>query len=149
MTQGKLRHIAISVPDKEKAAKFYEETFGFERVSQSRVATRLSDGVMNITLLQFETEEDAGDESGKDFVGLHHFGIWVDDIDSMKRTSRPMAASTTLDQRATARPVPNTSSVIPTASCSTFRPKVGTAPRTKSDTAPEQRTKSRTARTDC
>ncbi len=51
MTKGKLRHLAISVPDKEKAAKFYEETFGFERVSQSRVATRLSDGVMNITLV--------------------------------------------------------------------------------------------------
>jgi len=82
---GKLRHIAISVPDKEKAAKFYEQTFGFERVSQSRVATRLSDGVINITLLQFETEEDAGDERGKDFVGLHHFGIWVDDVDMTKR----------------------------------------------------------------
>jgi len=81
--KGKLRHIAISVPDKEKAAKFYEETFGFERVSQSRVATRLSDGVMNITLLQFETQEDAGDDRGKDFVGLHHFGIWVDDIETM------------------------------------------------------------------
>src|SRR5947208_14341548 len=86
MAKGKLRHIAISVPDKEKAAKFYEETFGFERVSESRVATRLSDGAMNITLLQFETEEDAGDERGKDFVGLHHFGIWVNDIDTMKQS---------------------------------------------------------------
>jgi catechol 2,3-dioxygenase-like lactoylglutathione lyase family enzyme len=83
VANGKLRHIAISVPDKEKAAKFYENTFGFERVSQSRVAIRLSDGVMNITLLQFETQDDAGDERGKDFVGLHHFGIWVDDIDAM------------------------------------------------------------------
>ena len=85
MVKGKLRHIAVSVPDKEKAAKFYEETFGFERVSQSRVATRLSDGVMNITLLQFETDDDAGDERGKDFVGLHHFGIWVEDIETMRR----------------------------------------------------------------
>ena len=85
MAKGKLRHIAISVPDKEKAARFYEETFGLERVSQSRVATRLSDGLMNITLLQFESEEDAGDERGKDFVGLHHFGIWVDDIEAMTR----------------------------------------------------------------
>ena len=85
MAKGKLRHLAISVPDKEKATKFYEDTFGFERVSQSRVATRLSDGVVNITLLQFETEDDAGDERGKDFVGLHHFGILVDDIDTMKQ----------------------------------------------------------------
>ena len=43
MAKGKLRHIVISVPDKEKAAKFYEETFGFERVAQSRVATQLSE----------------------------------------------------------------------------------------------------------
>ena len=85
MAKGKLRHIAISVPDKEKAAKFYEETFGFERVSQSRVATRLSDGVMNMTVLQFESDADAGDERGKDFVGVHHFGIWVDDIDTTKQ----------------------------------------------------------------
>ena len=105
MAKGKLRHIAISVPDKERAAKFYEETFGFERVSQSRVATRLSDGVMNITLLQFETEEDAGDERGKDFVG-YHFGIWVDDIETMKQVIESMAASITRGQPATPRPVP-------------------------------------------
>jgi catechol 2,3-dioxygenase-like lactoylglutathione lyase family enzyme len=85
MANASLRHIAISVPDKEKAAKFYEETFGFERVSESRVATRLTDGVMNITLLQFETDADSGDERGKDFVGLHHFGIWVDDVERMKQ----------------------------------------------------------------
>jgi catechol 2,3-dioxygenase-like lactoylglutathione lyase family enzyme len=83
--KGKLRHLAISVPDKEKAAKFYEETFGFERVSHSRVAIRLSDGVMNLTLLQFQNQDDAGDERGKDFVGLHHFGIWVDYIETMRR----------------------------------------------------------------
>jgi methylmalonyl-CoA/ethylmalonyl-CoA epimerase len=46
----------------------------------------MSDGVMNITLLQFETQEDAGDERGKDFIGLHHFGIWVDDIETMKQS---------------------------------------------------------------
>lgn len=85
MAKGKLRHLAISVPDKEQAATFYEETFGFERVSHSRVAIRLSDGVMNLTLLQFQTQDDAGDERGKDFVGLHHFGIWVDDIETIRR----------------------------------------------------------------
>ena len=79
MPKGQLRHIAVSVPDKEKAAKFYEEAFGLERVSESRVATRLTDGVMNLTLLQFQTQEDAGDERGKNFVGVHHFGFWVDD----------------------------------------------------------------------
>lgn len=79
MPKGQLRHIAISVPDKEKAAQFYQDAFGLERVSESRVATRLTDGVMNLTLLQFQTQEDAGDERGKNYVGVHHFGFWVDD----------------------------------------------------------------------
>jgi catechol 2,3-dioxygenase-like lactoylglutathione lyase family enzyme len=85
MPKGQLRHIALSVPDKDEAAKFYEKTFGLKRVSESRVATRLSDGVMNLTLLQFRTQADAGDERGKDFVGLHHFGFWVDDPDATLR----------------------------------------------------------------
>ena len=57
MAKSQLRHIAISVPNKDTAAKFYEETFGLERVSESRVATRLTDGVMNLTLLQFELKK--------------------------------------------------------------------------------------------
>lgn len=51
-----------------------------KRVSKSRIAVRLSDGVVNLTLLNFPTDADAGDERGKDFVGLHHLGFWVDDV---------------------------------------------------------------------
>lgn len=80
MSQAKLRHIAISVPDLEKAAAFYEQAFGLKRVSQSAIAVRLSDGTVNLTLLDFPTDADAGDERGKDFVGLHHIGMWVDDL---------------------------------------------------------------------
>lgn len=72
-------------PDKEKTAKFYEETFGFKRVSESVVATRLTDGVVNLTFLQFRNQDDAGDERGTDFVGVHHFGLWVDDIEGTKQ----------------------------------------------------------------
>jgi len=82
MYKGQLRHIAISVPDAARAAKFYEETFGMKRVSASGIAIRLSDGTVNLTLLNFPTDADAGDERGKDYVGLHHMGIWVDDLDA-------------------------------------------------------------------
>jgi methylmalonyl-CoA/ethylmalonyl-CoA epimerase len=54
-------------------------------MSQSVVATSFSDGVMNLTLLQFRNQEDAGDERGPNFEGLHHFGIWVDDLEETKR----------------------------------------------------------------
>ena len=56
MAKGKLRHIAISVPNKEEAAKFYEDTFGFARVSQSRVAMRLSDRVHRVRYLDSRVE---------------------------------------------------------------------------------------------
>ena len=79
---AKLRHIAISVPDLKEAAKFYEESFGMERMRENDIAINLSDGVMNVTLLRFPTDEMAGDERGKDFFGLHHIGFAVDDLDA-------------------------------------------------------------------
>ena len=41
----------------------------------------LSDGVVSLALLDYKTDEAAGEEKGKDFVGVHHFGFWVDDLD--------------------------------------------------------------------
>ena len=127
MAKGKLRHVAISVPDKEKAAKFYEETFGFERVSHSRVAIRLSDGVMNLTLLQFQNQDDAGDERGKDFVGLHHFGIWVDDIETMRRAIEAHGGIIQAPRRTCLRTL-STSSATRTESCSTSPRMAGMVP---------------------
>jgi catechol 2,3-dioxygenase-like lactoylglutathione lyase family enzyme len=79
MAKAKLRHIAITVNDLKREAEFYETVFGFKKHSENDVAISLSDGVMNVTLLKFKTDADAGDERGKDFVGLHHIGFVVDD----------------------------------------------------------------------
>lgn len=76
---AKLRHIAITVDDLEREAAFFERVFGFTRHSTDEVAISLSDGVMNVTLLKFKSDEAAGDERGKAFVGLHHIGFVVDD----------------------------------------------------------------------
>jgi methylmalonyl-CoA/ethylmalonyl-CoA epimerase len=76
---AKLRHIAITVNDLKREAEFFERVFGFEKHSENDVAVSLSDGVVNVTLLKFKTDEDAGDERGKDFVGIHHIGFVVDD----------------------------------------------------------------------
>lgn len=75
---AKLRHIAITVSDLKKEAAFFESVFGFTKHSENDVAISLSDGVVNVTLLKFKTDEDAGDERGKDFVGIHHIGFVVD-----------------------------------------------------------------------
>jgi methylmalonyl-CoA/ethylmalonyl-CoA epimerase len=76
---AKLRHIALTVSDLKKEAEFYEKVFGFTKHSENEVAIALSDGVVNVTLLKFKSDEDAGDERGKDFVGIHHIGFVVED----------------------------------------------------------------------
>lgn len=85
---AKLRHVAITVSDLARAGDFYEKTFGLTRVGADKFSVSLSDGVMNITLLKFPTDEMAGDERGKDFVGIHHIGFVVDDIDAADRSIR-------------------------------------------------------------
>lgn len=79
---AKLRHIAITVPDPEAAAKFYEETFGMERAFESKFGVLLSDGTVSLAILNFPDDKAAGDERGKDFFGLHHMGFVVDDLNT-------------------------------------------------------------------
>jgi len=81
---AKLRHIAITVKDPWKTAEFYMAVFGMKKVGETDWANArgvyLSDGVINLALLSYKTEEAAGEDRGRDYVGLHHFGFWVDDV---------------------------------------------------------------------
>ena len=82
----KLCHIAITVPDLEAAAQFYEKSFGMTRSMESPIAILLTDGVISLAILKFKTDQQAGDERGKDFHGLHHIGFVDDDLDGMTKT---------------------------------------------------------------
>jgi catechol 2,3-dioxygenase-like lactoylglutathione lyase family enzyme len=82
----KLRHIAITVPDMEASANFYEETFGMTRSMISPIAILLTDGVVSLAILKFNTDQQAGDERGKDFHGLHHIGFIDDDLAGVSKT---------------------------------------------------------------
>jgi lactoylglutathione lyase len=73
---AKLRHIALIVPDPEKAAKFFEDAFEMKIAGKARRGVYVSDGVMNVALLKQE-----GDEK----VGLYHYGMWVDDLDDAEK----------------------------------------------------------------
>jgi len=79
----KLRHIAITVPDLEEAARFYGETFGLTRASETKIGILMTDGVVSLALLKFQTDQQAGDARGKDFHGLHHIGFVDDDLSGM------------------------------------------------------------------
>jgi methylmalonyl-CoA/ethylmalonyl-CoA epimerase len=74
---AKLRHIAIIVPDAEKAAKFFEEAFGMTRAGNARRGIYMTDGVVNVALLAKERDDEK--------LGLYHFGMWVDDLDEAEK----------------------------------------------------------------
>ena len=91
---AKLRHIALSVKDPEKTAQFYEDAFDLQRVgttdSELAKGIYLSDGVINIALLSYKSNEMAGyvegeDERGKDFEGIHHMGFMVDSLEDTEK----------------------------------------------------------------
>ncbi len=78
---AKLRHVALSVEDPDAAAKFYERAFGMERVRESKFGVMMSDGTVSLALLDLKVNDNAPDERGADFVGIHHLGFLVDDMD--------------------------------------------------------------------
>ena len=73
---GKLRHIAIAVPNTDEAAKFYEQAFGLKRVRQSASAVMLSDGVISLAILDNQKSHEAIGHNG-----LHHVGFIADNVD--------------------------------------------------------------------
>ncbi len=82
-SKGRLRHVALSVADPWETAEFYKETQGLEEVTEIdgelAEGVFLTDGVVNLAILHFKSDE-ASQGTGKDFVGLHHIGFWVDDV---------------------------------------------------------------------
>src|SRR3954467_3502903 len=69
---AKLRHLAITVPDPEKAADFYMRVFGVGggggRDWDGASGVCLTDGVMNLALLRYKKEEYAG-KRGRGYIG--------------------------------------------------------------------------------
>ncbi len=81
---ARLRHFAIVVRDLDKSAQFYESVFDLKRVGREDLefasAIYLSDGVVNLALLNYHGERGSGLTDAKSFIGAHHFGFQVDNI---------------------------------------------------------------------
>ena len=86
---AKLRHIAVVVKDLEKAAGFYEKVFDLKRVGEEHLemgsGIYLSDGVINLALLKYKGETGSGLKDAASFVGAHHFGLQVDDLEAARK----------------------------------------------------------------
>jgi predicted enzyme related to lactoylglutathione lyase len=77
---AKLRHVAVVVRDLEAAARFYEEAFEMKRAfTVEGAAVYLSDGIMNLALLQDKATNSGASNNGLTH-GTHHFGFRVEDL---------------------------------------------------------------------
>jgi len=94
-SKGRIRHIALSVQDPWETAEFYKESMGLEEVTELdgplAEGVFLTDGVVNLAILKFKDDE-AAQGTGKDFVGIHHFGFWVDDVIETGEATRAAGA---------------------------------------------------------
>ena len=77
-----LRHVAMVVEDIEKTAKFYEQSFGMQRVRQSETSIGLSDGYMSVVIIHPSNVNMKGETRR----GLHHLGFLIDDMEEITAT---------------------------------------------------------------
>jgi predicted enzyme related to lactoylglutathione lyase len=84
---ARIRHVALCVKDIKATADFYEKAFGLERtpIREGKTAWNcyLSDGEVNLALLQYKGETGSGVPKG--FVGIHHFGFQCDDLPAQQK----------------------------------------------------------------
>jgi catechol 2,3-dioxygenase-like lactoylglutathione lyase family enzyme len=81
---ARIRHIALVVKDLEQTAAFYQKALGLTRseISEGPTARRIymSDGEVNLALLQYKSETGSGLKDPQNFVGIHHFGFQLDNL---------------------------------------------------------------------
>ena len=86
---AKIKHIAIATQDADKTAKFYTEVFGLKEIakldSPNASGYYLSDGDINVAILNYKNDQVAGPEYGQDYSGIHHIGFQVDDLEEVAK----------------------------------------------------------------
>jgi glyoxylase I family protein len=93
----KIKHIALSTQDVDATAKFYVEVFGMKEIakidSPGARGYYLSDGDINLAILNFKNDAVAGVERGTGWSGIHHIGFQVESLEEI--TERLKAAGST------------------------------------------------------
>lgn len=79
----KIKHIALTTGNPEKVAAFYKEAFGMQEIRRSPHGNVfLTDGYINLAILNWKTEKDADvGANGPNYSGIHHFGFAVENLD--------------------------------------------------------------------
>jgi catechol 2,3-dioxygenase-like lactoylglutathione lyase family enzyme len=84
----KIKHIALSTQDVDRTAKFYIDVFGMKEIakidSPGARGYYLSDGDLNLAILNFKNDAVAGVERGTGWSGIHHIGFQVEDLKAIE-----------------------------------------------------------------
>lgn len=82
---NRIVHIAVKVDDLKRTSEFYEKVFGFTPVETAKVrdhtSRHLSDGVIDLALIRYDSEESAEAKAAGLGPCIHHFAIEVEDIE--------------------------------------------------------------------
>lgn len=94
---AKIKHIAIATQDADKTAKFYIDVFGLKEIakldSPGASGYYLSDGDLNVAILNFKNDAVAGAEYGQGYSGLHHIGFEVESLEEIADRMKTAHAS--------------------------------------------------------
>ena len=86
---AQIKHIAIATQDAEKTARFYKEVFGLREIEkldgENAKGFFLSDGNINVAILDFQNDQVAGAERGKGYSGIHHIGFEVESLEEIAK----------------------------------------------------------------
>lgn len=84
---AQIKHIAIATQDADKTAKYYIDVFGLKEIakldSPNASGYYLSDGNINLAILNFKNDQVTGSEYGKEYSGIHHIGFQVESLDEI------------------------------------------------------------------
>ena len=75
---AQIKHIAIRSRDVDQTAAFYKDAFGLTQVGMGRNGIYLTDGHLNIAILEYQPGKDGEPLR----LGVDHVGFQVDDLDS-------------------------------------------------------------------
>jgi catechol 2,3-dioxygenase-like lactoylglutathione lyase family enzyme len=85
---AKIKHIAISTQDVDATARFYVDVLGLKEIqkldTKNATGYYLSDGNINLAILNFKNDQVAGAERGRGYSGIHHIGFQVEDDENVK-----------------------------------------------------------------
>ena len=87
---ARIRHLAIVSENRERLVKFYTEAFGLKVIEGVGPAIYLSDGYINLAIIQKRPQYKEG---------LYHIGIEVDDVEALRPVCKELGAASDIQKR--------------------------------------------------